>query len=102
MLLFTRTFNLATREYSAITDEDLDSAVRAVMMGNRRIGANAVLTRLNNNGVWVPRERVRQSIRRVDPAGVALRSRRVVKRRVYNVAGPNTLWHLDGNHKLIR
>ncbi|PIK37600.1 hypothetical protein BSL78_25576 [Apostichopus japonicus] len=40
-----KTFNLATREYSAITDEDLDSAVRAVMMGNRRIGANAVLTR---------------------------------------------------------
>lgn len=76
-----------------IADEDLDSAVRPVMMGNISIGANAVLTRLNNNGVWVPRERVRQSIRRVDPAGVALRSRRVVKRRVY---------HLDGKHIFIR
>jgi hypothetical protein len=23
-------------------------------------------------------------------------------RRVYNVPGPNHLWHMDGHHKLIR
>lgn len=83
--LFTRSFNLATRQYTTVTNEDLDIAVQAVMMQNRRIGANAVL----NNGVHVQRERVRQSIRRGDPAGVALRSARVVKRICCNVAGPN-------------
>jgi len=25
-----------------------------------------------------------------------------IQRRVYSVPGPNALWHLDGNHKLIR
>ena len=58
--------------------------------------------RLQNDGICVQRERVRQAMRRVDPAGVALRSRRAVKRRTYHVKGPNSLWHLDGNHKLIR
>ena len=24
------------------------------------------------------------------------------RRRVYSVEGPNSLWHIDGNHKLIR
>lgn len=25
-----------------------------------------------------------------------------VRRRVYHVDGPNAVWHIDGNHKLIR
>ncbi len=27
---------------------------------------------------------------------------RVLSRRQYSVPGPNSLWHIDGNHKLIR
>lgn len=26
----------------------------------------------------------------------------VLRRRQYSVPGPNSLWHIDGNHKLIR
>ncbi|CAG8666257.1 581_t:CDS:2, partial [Paraglomus occultum] len=26
----------------------------------------------------------------------------LIPRRQYHVSGPNALWHLDGNHKLIR
>ena len=25
-----------------------------------------------------------------------------VRRRVYSVDGPNSLWHIDGNHKFIK
>ena len=39
---------------------------------------------------------------RVDPIGLAIRTRTTRKRRVYNVAGPHHLWHLDGHHKLHR
>jgi len=39
---------------------------------------------------------------RVDPEGVLERSRKPIKRRVYSVPGPHYLWHMDGNHKLIR
>ena len=39
---------------------------------------------------------------RVTPYGVQNRFRQVLKRRQYSVPIPNSLWHLDGNHKLIR
>ena len=55
-------------------------------------------------GVKVTRKRIRDSIARVDPEGVARRSLRtaVHRRRVYCVAGALSLWHFDGYHKLIR
>ena len=34
--------------------------------------------------------------------GVALRHRQTLHRRHYSVPGPNSLWHIDGYHKLIR
>ena len=41
---------------------------------------------------------------RTDPSGILLRAFQliVVNRRHYNVPGPRSLWHLDGNHNLIR
>ena len=48
------------------------------------------------------RHRIRQSIRRIDPEGVVSRLRRALHRRTYNVTSPNALWHIDGNHRLIR
>lgn len=49
----------------------------------------------------VPRGRLWDSIRRVkiirrDPV------RRTIRRRVYRVKAPLTLWHIDGHHKLGR
>ena len=31
-----------------------------------------------------------------------LRWFQITERRSYNVASPNALWHIDGNHKLVR
>ncbi|XP_065133039.1 uncharacterized protein [Paramisgurnus dabryanus] len=40
---------------------------------------------------------------RVNPTGAAQRAlAQRLHRRTYRVAGPNSLWHIDGNHKLIR
>lgn len=50
----------------------------------------------------VQRQRVRDSMQRVDPSGSALRSVQSIARRTYKVAGPNSLWHIDANMKLIR
>ncbi len=50
----------------------------------------------------IQRERVRQSLRRVDPYGVFERCRSILHRRKYNVSSSNALWHVDGYHKLIR
>jgi hypothetical protein len=39
---------------------------------------------------------------RVDSRGVERRFRRALQRRQYSVCMPNSLWHIDGYHKLIR
>ena len=45
---------------------------------------------------------MRESFYRVDPRGVQTRRRRALHRRRCNVRMPNSLWHIDGYHKLIR
>ncbi|XP_036417029.1 uncharacterized protein LOC118800955 [Colossoma macropomum] len=43
-------------------------------------------------------------MRREDPEGSEMRALQLhtVRRRRYSVPAPNSLWHIDGNHKLIR
>ena len=45
-------------------------------------------------------ERVRQCLLRLDPYGVQLRSKNVIRRRVYNTNGPCDVIHVDGFDKL--
>lgn len=55
-------------------------------------------------GLRVQQERIRESMRRVDPEGVLLRALQLntVNRGQYSVYSPLALWHIDTNHKLIR
>ena len=46
--------------------------------------------------------RIRDSIHRVDQDGVNARKKGRLHPRVYNVKGPNHLWHIDTNHKLVQ
>ena len=57
---------------------------------------------LRAQGINVQRSRIRATIRDVDPQGVRARQHLRILRRVYSVPCPNYLWHVDGNHKLIR
>ncbi|RXN38427.1 hypothetical protein ROHU_001117 [Labeo rohita] len=99
-----RKYNISLRDrYSNLSDSDLDNLVREVVQGNDELGAEAVRARLAGQGIVVQRCRVRQSLIRTNPIGAAQRvTTRRLHRRIYEVAGPNSLWHLDGNHKLIR
>ncbi len=65
-------------------------------------GIRTVQSRLRASGFILQRERVRESLYRVDPSGVEARLRRTLHPRQYSVPGPNSLWHIDGYHKLIR
>ena len=55
-------------------------------------------------GVRIQQKRIRESLRRVDPEGTLMRALElnVINRRRYSVPSPLALWHIDGNHKLIR
>src|SRR2546430_4608576 len=57
---------------------------------------------LQSEGIQITRQRLRDSIRRVDALGAVNRWINIIPRRTYKVAGPNALWHIDGHHKLIR
>ena len=95
-----RDFGLSIRTtYSEYSDDDL---VKMVVGANRKVGPSAVVAGLKGMDVRIQRYRIRESLRRIDPAGVVVRSSNVLKRRTYSVKGPNSLWHFAGNHKLSR
>ncbi len=54
---------------------------------------------LCSQGIFVQRG---DCIHHTDPINTALRWQQMVRRRPYSVPGPNSLWHINGNHKLIR
>ncbi|KAI8478385.1 hypothetical protein Bbelb_438850 [Branchiostoma belcheri] len=90
--------------YSKVSDDDLDRAVQNIQQTFPNCGYRMMRGHLAGQGLRVQEERVRLAMHRVDPVGVFLRSisLRVLVRRTYHVRGPNSLWHLDTNHKLIR
>ena len=65
-------------------------------------GENMIRQMLHQRGIKVTRSRIRESIHRVDNDGVRARKHGWLHQRVYNVKGPNHLWHIDTNHKLVR
>lgn len=90
--------------YSTLNDEELDGKIQSIIHGHPNIGCQSVKGHLLSQGERVQEYRIRDSLRRVDPAGVVLRRlcMRVIHRRSYSVPAPLSLWHIDGYHKLIR
>ena len=88
--------------YSSITDEELDALVKYIQIMFPMCGNRQMLGQLLARGVRVQQHRVRESQRRIDPEGSMLRRLNCIHRRVYKVHAPRSLYHIDGNHKLIR
>ncbi|CAB3995481.1 uncharacterized protein LOC110446871 [Paramuricea clavata] len=63
---------------------------------------NMVKGILLQRGIKVQRMKLRDSLHRVDEEGIQRRRVGRLTRRVYAVRGPNHLWHVDTNHKLVR
>ena len=94
---------LSMRNYTPLSDLELvDHMVSEITSLFPHCGEKSVSSRLRSRGILVKRDRVRDSLRRVNPYGVILRSHAVLHRRSYQASSPNALWHLDGYHKLIR
>ena len=92
-----------TREFSDLSDERLDELVMTyISTHGPATGQGYVAGYIKSLGLRVQRKRVRESMARMDPQNTALRWGVVVSRRMYHVPWPNSLWHLDGHHSLIR
>ncbi|KAL2089875.1 hypothetical protein ACEWY4_014563 [Coilia grayii] len=88
--------------YTTMSNEDLNIVVRDILQSTTNAGERYVHGSLRARGIHIQRWRVRISLQEIDPIGRSFRRRRTIRRRIYSVSGPNMLWHIDGNHKLVR
>ena len=98
-------FGLVGTEYTAfsdISDEDLKTAVSDIKQIMPDIGQSMLKGVLSSRGIEIPTVRLRECLAELDPINTALRWAGPISRRAYSVPHPNALWHMDGNHKLIR
>ncbi len=87
--------------FDDITDQQLKHEMEMVRNVTPNIGQTRMMGALRSRGIRVQRCRVRQILRDIDPIGTILRWNQTIYRRKYSVPRPNSLWHIDGNHKMI-
>ena len=87
--------------YSKLSDTQLDDITQSFVHHHPHSGRRSYDGFLRSVGLRVQQTRVRESLLRVDRRGVENRFRRALHRRQYSVRMPNSLWHIDGYHKLI-
>ena len=96
-------YGLSIREqFSTIPDQQLDDLVMSIQQQFPMCGNQQMRGHLRSRGFHIQQYRVRESQRRVDPEGTILRRLTGMHRRNYSVPFPRSLYHIDGNHKLIR
>ncbi|KAL3890023.1 hypothetical protein ACJMK2_002323 [Sinanodonta woodiana] len=78
------------RRQSDISDDNLDRMIHNVLSPTPESGEACAR-------LWCVRERLQI----IDPVGRAVRQRRAIRQRPYNITVPNQLWHMDSSHKLI-
>ncbi len=76
---------LHSGDYSTITDDELDYKIANFLSMHRLCGEKSISGLLRSEDCKVQRQRIRDSIRRVDPVGIELQSRITLHRRTYQV-----------------
>lgn len=92
-----RFYSSSTAPMSTLSDEELDTVIQHILEVFPAFGQQMISGHLRHLGHIVPRERIRASYERVTGAPAHSTSRPIERRR-YQVAGPNSLWHHDGQH----
>lgn len=96
-------YNLTvSSQYSDITDNELDDIAKDIKSAIPNCGYRLMHGHLLTRGYWLTQTCIRESLQRIDPDGLAVRWAVSIECRKYKVLSPLSLWHLDGNRKLIR
>ena len=90
--------------YSTMTKPELDELIKSILHEFPNCGYKTMRGHLLSRGVKIQESHVREAMRRSDPEGTVVRALQlqITHRRVDSVKAPLSLWHMDGNHKLIR
>lgn len=100
-----RTFHrlgVPLQKYSDTSDSELDVLISEIQRSNPNIGVSMLQGYLKSQGTHVQRRRIRKSVIRINPMRAIVRWQQSITRRSYSVPGPNSLWHIDDHHSLIR
>ena len=95
-------FDISTDKFSELSQTDLDELVRDIKKEHPHCGEVLLQGLLIHKGIKVPREKLRIAIHHVDHANTIHRRSSTISRRIYTTPCPNSVWHVDGNHKMIR
>ena len=91
-------YNMSARTYSIIADEELDNEVRTIESFHPNCGSKNLAGYLASRNIRVPRQRLRRSLQRVDPEGIAERRCRAIYRRVFEHAVDFLLLNVQIDH----
>ena len=97
-----REYGIEYKKFTDLSDSRLEEIMASVKENHPSAGEVMLQGHLRAQGLHVQRNRLRTAIHQSDPIGTEARRRPPIRRRVYSVPCPNYLWHIDGNHKLIR
>lgn len=89
--------------FSEISDEELDTLLEDYHQENPAGGRAYIIGRLRASSLRIQRRRIIDSMNRVDRLGQGMRQEvgKKKQQKHYQVPRPNSLWHIDGHHKLI-
>jgi len=79
--------------YTTINDQELDILLRDLVLEHPNAGERMIFGHLISKGFRIARWRIRRSLQRVDPDRSQRMNKRRIRRRVYSVPGPNSLWY---------
>ena len=95
-------FNIDPGVFTDMAESDLDELLKNIKSENPNCGEVMVQGILIHKGIKIPREKLRAAIHRVDHENTVQRQTSVISHRTYTSPHPNAVWHIDGNHKMIR
>ena len=95
-----RLFGLRRRKNYTDDQVLIEFISRQIMTSGQLHGYRWMWMKCLHEGFVVKKEHVRELMKVLDPAGVAARCRRSLRRRQYHADGPNFIWHVDGYDKL--
>lgn len=92
-------FGMIDYPNTELSDEDLSSMIREFRQDNPDVGEAGLL---RARGYRVVRARIRNALQSSDPLSAALKwPGGLTRRRMYSVAGPNSLWHVGESFKSV-
>ena len=93
---------ISPNDRTHLSDAELDDIIRSIKQDHPNDGEVLIQAHLVRMRIRITRQALHNSIHRVDHTNVIMRRRNVIRRRVYSVPFPNSVWHIDGHHKIVR